>query len=270
MLDLHHDTFRAIASLMHDSAGLAFPDHKRQLVALRLAPRLSRLGLDDYGDYLRLLQDSDRGDEMQCAVDLLTTNETYFFREAAHYDLMERELARTRPRSPRIWSAASSFGDEAFSIAIVLADMQQAGRIDEDWSVLGTDISDRVLRSASQGVFPNERLREVSPERLRRYFERGEGPAEGYSRVHERLRRHVSFGRLNLCQPIEDIGPFDIVFLRNVLIYFDAPTKAEVVERVLSQLRPDGLLFIGMAEGRAASRGGLSAVAPGAYRKVPA
>jgi len=268
MMELTDEAFRAIADLMYASVGLSFAQHKKQLVALRLAHRLARLGLRDYGDYLALLQNPVDGGEFQVAVDLLTTNETYFFRESAHFALMERELARTRPAPLRVWSAASSFGDEAFTAAMVIADMQQAGRIGEDWSVLGTDISDRVLCSAREGVFPNERLREVSPERLRRHFERGEGSAEGLSRVRAHLRERVRFGWLNLCMPIEDIGPFDIVFLRNVLIYFDQPTKAQVVERVVSQLRPGGLLFVGLAEGRVPGVTSLSSIAPGAWRKA--
>ncbi|TXC65145.1 hypothetical protein FSC37_00290 [Piscinibacter aquaticus] len=182
MPTLRDDTFRAIADLMHRSVGLSFGEHKKPLVASRLAPRLARLGLDDYRDYLSLISGQDDQGEFQVAVDLLTTNETYFFRESSHYALMEQELSRERPRTVRVWSAASSFGDEAYSAAMVLADLQQQGRIGEDWSVLGTDISDRVLRSAQQAIFPNERLREVSAERLKRYFWRGEGEAEGLSR----------------------------------------------------------------------------------------
>ena len=136
------------------------------------------------------------------------------------------------------------------STAMLLADMQQQGRIGSDWSILGTDISDRVLRSASEGVYPQDRLRNVSPERLKRYCLRGDGESDGLVRMQPRLSERVRFGQLNLCQPIEDLGPFDVVFLRNVLIYFDASTKREVVDRVLTQLRPGGLFFIGTAEGR--------------------
>ena len=270
MPTLGNDTFRAIADLMHRSVGLAFGDHKKPLIASRLAPRLARLGLSDYREYLTLITGNDDQGEFQMAVDLLTTNETYFFRESAHFALMEQELQRERPRAARIWSAASSFGDEAYSAAIVLAEMHQQGRIGEDWLVLGTDISDRVLRSAQQAIFPNERLREVSPERLRRYFLRGEGEAEGLSRLQPRIQDRVRFGRLNLCVLIEDVGPFDVVFLRNVLIYFDPPTKVEVVDRVLSQLREGGLLFLGTAEGRVPCRTPLAVLGPGAFRKVSA
>ena len=268
MATLRDDTFRGITALMHETVGLAFADSKKSLVSSRLGPRIQRLGLASFEDYLALIRnDEGGGGEFQAAIDLLTTNETYFFREPAHYALLEQELTRAKPASLAVWSAASSFGDEAYSTAMLLADLQQQGRIGVDWRVLGTDISDRVLRAATEAVYPEERLREVSPERLRRHCLRGEGTSAGLVLMHERLRERVRFGQLNLCQPIEAIGPFDVVFLRNVLIYFDPPTKAEVVDRVLSQLRPGGLFFIGTAEGRVACKAPLDVLAPGAFRK---
>ncbi len=265
---LQDRTFRAIADLMHTSIGLSFADHKKPLVASRLAPRMQRLGMEHFEQYLALIASNDDQGEFQVAVDLLTTNETYFFREPAHFDLLERELTQQRPSSLRVWSAASSFGDEAYTTAMLLADLQQRGVIGADWSILGTDVSDRVLRSAMQAIYPNDRLRHVSPERLKRYCWRGEGEAEGLSQIQPRLREHVRFGQLNLCLPIENIGPFDVVFLRNVLIYFDPPTKIQVVDSVLSQLRPGGILFLGTAEGRVNCRTPLQSLAPGAFRKV--
>ncbi len=269
METLRDDTYRDIAALMHSACGLSFNDSKKPLVSSRLAPRIQRLGLGGFKDYLALISGGD-DEEFQNAIDLLTTNETYFFREPAHYELLERHLSATKPKSLRVWSAASSFGDEAYSTAMLLSDMQQQGRISADWSILGTDISDRVLRSASEAIYPEERLRHVPPERLRRYCLRGEGDVEGMVQMQPKLTERVHFGQLNLCQPMEDIGPFDIIFLRNVLIYFDAPTKRDVVDRVLSQLRPGGLFFIGTAEGRIACETPLESLAPGAFRKAGA
>lgn len=266
-LALDERSFARITGLMHETVGLSFAAAKRPLVSSRLAPRLQRLGLPDFASYASLIEGPDDGGEFQMAVDLLTTNETYFFREPAHFALLERELAREHPRQLRVWSAASSFGDEAYSIAMLLADMAQAGRVGSDWQVLGTDISDRVLQSAAAGIFPAERLRDVSPERLRRHALRGEGESEGLVQMQERLRKHVRFGQLNLCAEMPAIGPFDVVFLRNVLIYFDTETKRAVVDRVLTQLRPGGLFFIGTAEGRAHCNTPLKTLAPGAFRK---
>ena len=267
---LRDDTYRKITGLMYDTVGLSFSDSKKPLVSSRLGPRIQRLGLGGYEDYLRLISGHEDQGEFQMAVDLLTTNETYFFREPAHFDLLEAELTRTHPQSLRVWSAASSFGDEAYTVAMLLSDLNQKGRIGSDWQILGTDISDRVLRSASTAVFPEDRLRQVSPERLKRHCLRGEGESAGLVQMNPKLRERVKFGQLNLCQPIDEIGPFDVVFLRNVLIYFDVDTKREVVDRVLTRLRPGGLFFIGTAEGRVACKTPLKTLAPGAFRKVEA
>jgi chemotaxis protein methyltransferase CheR len=261
--------FKQIADIMYDAVGLSFNESKKSLIHSRLSTRIQKLGLDGFADYIGLLKDESEAAEFQMAVDLLTTNETYFFREPKHYELLERELSSQRSKEPlSIWSAAASFGDEAYSTAMLLADLQTTGRIGPDWSILATDISHRVLLSAKEAVYPNDRLRAVSPERLRRYCLRGEGPAEGQSMVQDKLRERVKFGQLNLCKPFSGLGPFDVIFLRNVLIYFDPPTKTEVVDRVLTTLKPGGLFFLGTAEGRVPCKTPLTTVQPGAYRKA--
>ncbi|MGM9427345.1 CheR family methyltransferase [Hydrogenophaga sp. MI9] len=270
MTPLCDRSYRQITGLMYEVCGLSFSESKRPLVSSRLAPRIQRLGLTGYAAYAALITSNDDQGELQVAIDLLTTNETYFFREQAHFDLLERELVATRPPSLAVWSAASSFGDEAYSTAMLLADLQARGHVGADWNILGTDISDRVLRSATQGIYPEDRLRHVSPERLKRHCLRGEGDAEGLVQIKDKLREHVRFGQVNLCQPITGLGPFDVVFLRNVLIYFDPPTKSAVVDRVLTHLRPGGLFFIGTAEGRVPCQTPLQAMAPGAFRKLNA
>ncbi|MDH4390006.1 MAG: protein-glutamate O-methyltransferase CheR [Aquabacterium sp.] len=270
MKPLCDETYRGIAALMYQSVGLSFNDSKKPLVASRLSSRIERLGLPGYEDYLALIASPNDDGEFQRAVDLLTTNETYFFREPAHFDLIEQTLMSSRPRSVAVWSAASSFGDEAYSVAMLLADLAHRSHIGPDWQVLGTDISDRVLRSAVEGIYPVDRLRQVSPDRLKRHCLRGEGDAEGLVQVQPALRQHVRFGQLNLCEPISGLGPFDIVLLRNVLIYFDQKTKGEVVDRVLTQLRPGGLFFIGTAEGRVPCTTPLRSLGPGAFCKVAA
>lgn len=254
---------------MYEAVGLAYNDSKKSLIHSRLSPRIQKLGLSGFAEYIALLNDESQAAEFQMAVDLLTTNETYFFREPRHYEALERELASYRNKAPlAIWSAAASFGDEAYSTAMLLSDMQTAGRIGPDWSILATDISHRVLLSAKEAIYPQDRLRAVSPERLRRYCLRGEGPAEGQAKIQDKLRSRVQFGQLNLCKPFSGLGPFDVIFLRNVLIYFDAATKSDVVDRVLATLKPGGLFFLGTAEGRVPCKTPLETVIPGAFRKA--
>jgi chemotaxis protein methyltransferase CheR len=265
---LSDTTFRKISEIMYDSVGLSFNDSKKSLISSRLATRVQRIGLHSFEEYLAILADPLQAAEFQMAVDLLTTNETYFFREPKHYELLEQELVARKSRAPlSVWSAASSFGDEAYSTAMLLSDMQQKGQIGPDWSILGTDISHRVLLSAKEAVFPEDRLRNVPPEQMRRYCLRGDGPAEGQVMMQEKLTRRVQFGQLNLAKDFSGLGPFDVVFLRNVLIYFDPPTKIEVVDRVLRALKPGGLFFMGTAEGRVNCKTPIKVITPGAYRK---
>lgn len=269
MQALSDDTFRRVSEVMYESIGLSFSAAKKPLISSRLFSRIQKIGLPSFEAYADVLEDQTQAAEFQMAVDLLTTNETYFFREPKHYELLEQELLVRKSRGPlAIWSAASSFGDEAYSTAMLLSDMQRKGQIGPDWSILGTDISHRVLLSAIEAVYPQDRLRHVPPEQMQRYCLQGEGPAYGQVLMQDSLRSHVSFGQLNLTKNFRSLGPFDMVFLRNVLIYFDPPTKIAVVDRVLGTLRPGGLLFMGTAEGRVACKTPLKAVIPGAYRKL--
>ena len=261
--------FRRIADLMYEAVGLSYNESKKSLIHSRLAPRIQKIGLRSFDEYLTLIEDESEATEFQMAVDLLTTNETYFFREPKHYDLLQQELPNFANKGAlQVWSAASSFGDEAYSTAMLLNDLQVNGRIGPNWSILGTDISHRVLLSAKEGVFPEDRLRDVTPERLRRYCLRGEGEFEGQVMLQDKIRQRVQFGQLNLCKPFDGLGPFDVIFLRNVLIYFDPPTKVDVVDRVLALLKPGGLFFLGTAEGRVPCKTPLQTVIPGAFRKV--
>lgn len=260
--------FQSIADIMYDAVGLSFNASKKSLIHSRLALRIQRLGLAGFGEYIEVLRDESQGAEFQMAVDLLTTNETYFFREPKHYDLLQQEIASYgAQRSMNVWSAAASFGDEAYSTAMLLADLQVRGQTGAGWSILATDVSHRVLIAAKEGIYPEDRLRAVSPERLKKYCLRGEGPAEGQVLIQDKIRQRVKFGQLNLCKPFDGLGPFDVVFLRNVLIYFDPPTKSDVVDRVLETLKPGGLFFLGTAEGRVPCKTQISPVIPGAFRK---
>ena len=261
--------FERIADIMYESVGLSYNIGKKSLIHSRLSPRMQKLGVDSFAGYIAMLEDATQAAEFQMAVDLLTTNETYFFREPKHYDLLQQELPNFANKSSlAVWSAASSFGDEAYSTAMLLSDMQVAGRIGPNWSILGTDVSHRVLLSAKEAVFPEDRLRAVTPERLRRYCLRGDGPSQGQVMLQDKIRQRVQFGQLNLCKPFDGLGPLDVVFLRNVLIYFDPPTKVDVVDRVLATLKPGGLFFLGTAEGRVPCKTPLQTVIPGAFRKL--
>jgi chemotaxis protein methyltransferase CheR len=258
--------FTRFQRFIFEAAGITLSPAKKALVCGRLAKRLQARELNSYTDYLKLLESSEAGPEVQMAVDLLTTNETYFFREPKHFELL-RELAmaaRKRPQAFKVWSAASSSGEEPYSIAMVLADCLDGHT---PWEILGTDISTRVLERARSGHYPLERTRHIPAAYLKRFCLKGQGQQEGTLLVERSLRHRVQFAQVNLNTALPQLGPFDIVFLRNVMIYFSGDTKRQVVARVLATLKPGGYLCIGHSESLNDISSEVSQVAPSIYRK---
>jgi chemotaxis protein methyltransferase CheR len=259
--------FRHFQRFIFEAAGISLSDAKQALVSGRLAKRLQLYRLHSYAAYFALLVGPGGADEAQVALDLLTTNETYFFREQSHFDFLRQQACAAAGRAQpfRVWSAASSSGEEAYSIAMVLADCLGDGA----WEVLGSDISTRVLDVARRGHYPLARAAHLSEQYLRRFCLKGIGPEEGTLLVARGLRSRVSFMQLNLDRPLPALGMFDMIFLRNVMIYFNEQTKRAVVARVLDQLRPGGHFCIGHSESLNDIASGLQALAPAIYRSVP-
>lgn len=257
--------FEAYRGLIERLVGIHLTPLKRAMVSGRLARRLRERGMGSFTEYFRLIDDGGDAAERQIAIDLVTTNETHFFREAKHFELLKQRLLPELGRGPlRVWSAASSSGEEAYSLAMVLADTLG---IDAPWEVFGSDISLRMLQTARRGLYPLDRARELPIEYLRRFCLRGTGEYLGTLLVERALRQRAQFARLNLVEPLPEIGRFDLAFLRNVIIYFDAETKRRVVGSVASRLRPGGWLIVGHAETLIDIPEGLSQVLPTVYRK---
>lgn len=257
-----------LAALMKTAVGLTLPDSGLVQAAGRLAPRLRRLGLEGLQDYVALLGGRGAEGELSLALDLLTAPQAGFFREPAQFELLESELSRLRPTRPRLWNAAAGFGDDAYSLAMLLADMQLAGRIGADWLVLGTDIGEQRLRSAAEAIYPESRLRQVTPERLRRYTLGSGGATTGLVQMQATLRERVRFERHDLRAPLHGAQGFDAIWLRQVLVYFDAATRQTVLAQVLARLHPGGLFFVGAAEEGLVTTPGLEALGGGAFRKI--
>jgi len=257
--------FRQYQKLLYDIAGIHLSPAKKALVCGRLARRLGQHGLTSYGDYFRLLTDKRETGELQHALDLLTTNETYFFREPGHFDFLRNNiLASHRPTQTfRVWSAACSSGEEPYSIAMVLADRLGSG----PWEVLGSDISRRVLEKARLGHYPIERAKHIPREHLTRYCLKGIGSQEGTFLIDNRLKSRMRFMQINLNESLPKLGEFDAIFLRNVLIYFDQTVKRRVVARLIQTLKPGGHFIIGHAETLNGVDETLEPVAPTIYRK---
>jgi chemotaxis protein methyltransferase CheR len=265
MIDISDSEFAQFQRFIYDAAGITLPDTKKALVSGRLAKRLAACQVASYGDYFKVLKSGKSPTEQQTAVDLLTTNETYFFREPKHFEFLQKQVTAVRkPGTPfRVWSAASSSGEEAYSIAMLLEDC-----IPGQWDVLGSDISGRVLERARAGHYSTDRLSHLPPAYLRRFCLKGMGDQDGTMLIERRLREKVRFQRINLNATLPQVGAFDMIFLRNVLIYFNGKTKRDVVGRVLGALKPDGFLLIGHSESLVEVTDAVEALAPSIYRKA--
>lgn len=238
--------FEAVRKLIYQRAGISLSPQKMDMVYSRLARRLRATGTKRFEDYLALLRNGNEA-EWEAFTNALTTNLTSFFREQHHFPILAEHLAARRGRQLVIWCCASSTGEEPYSLAMTA--VETFGSFEAPVSILATDVDTNVLRKGEAGVYPAERVERVSPERVRRFFQRGSGSQEGQVRVRPELQRMVTFRRLNLLDAAWTVrGPLDAIFCRNVMIYFDKPTQAGILRRFAPLLHPDGLLFVGHSE----------------------
>ncbi|AYC19622.1 Chemotaxis protein methyltransferase [Dickeya dianthicola] len=241
--DVH---FRRISQLIYQRAGIVLADHKREMVYNRLVRRLRLLGINDFGQYLALLESDPNSAEWQAFINALTTNLTAFFREAHHFPILA-EHARKRPGGYSIWCTAASTGEEPYSLAMTLAEVygDRAGSC----QIVASDIDTQVLEKASAGIYRQEDLRSLSPQQMQRFFLRGTGPHSGLVRVRPDLANMIHFQQVNLLAPEWSLpAPFDAIFCRNVMIYFDKETQERILRRFVPLLKPGGLLFAGHSE----------------------
>jgi chemotaxis protein methyltransferase CheR len=262
---INEKEFSQFQDLIYTIAGISLSSAKKPLVSGRLAKRLRVHQLSTFGDYFKLLSSGRHQDEVQMAVDLLTTNETYFFREAKHFDFLRHNILAYHKRGQpfRVWSAASSSGQEAYTIAMVLADCLD----EQPWEVVASDISTRVLEQARTGQYPLEQARHIPNELLNKFCLKGVGSKEGTFIMNRSLRSRVSFLQVNLNSTLPKLGEFDLIFLRNVMIYFDEATKRQVVRRIMGKLKPNGHLFIGHSESLNGIVGEMKSLQPSVYYK---
>lgn len=258
--------FHHFQALMQRVAGIHLPPVKKALVSGRLSKRLRARGVASFDAYYRLIAGGGEAAELQTAIELLTTNETYFFREPQHFEFLAREVlpAAGAGEPFRVWSAASSTGEEAYSIAMVLMDKlgEEAG-----WEVFGSDINGKVVEQARGATYAHARNEGIPPAYLRRFCLRGTGGMAGRFRVDAPLRRRVRFAQLNLNGDLAPAGDFDVIFLRNVMIYFDMDMKRRVAEALHRRLKPGGWLFIGHSESLNGVTERLRPLRPTIYRR---
>ncbi len=238
--------FNRVKAAIYRKAGINLAESKKQLVYSRLARRLRALDLASFSEYLDYLESTP--EELQEFVNALTTNLTAFFREEHHFSILADFIKKHRPNKPcRIWCAASSTGEEPYSIAMTLAEAY--GTYRPPVEIVASDIDSQVLNTAAAGVYGMDRLEAMSVEKKKQFFLRGKGRNSGKAKVVDELRRLIDFKQINLLDgkwPLS--GKFDVIFCRNVMIYFDKPTQLQILKRMTQLLTADGLYIAGHSE----------------------
>jgi chemotaxis protein methyltransferase CheR len=266
--------FDFLSRLVYDRSRICLGPEKQPLVAGRLARRLRSLGCAGFADYCARLAAPGGADEIDVVIDLITTNHTHFFREREHFEILSRQLlpalaarASKDGRPLQVWSAAAASGEEPYSLAIAIAEFARAQPL-PGWRVYASDISRRMVDRCRLGIYEAGKVELPAAEWLPRYFRRGFGPREGYYRVKPAVRRAVTVEAANLFQNSYPVpADLDIVFCRNVMIYFDAPSRAHLVNRLFEQLAPGGYFVIGHTESLLALRHRFRQIRPSVFMR---
>ncbi len=238
--------FERVRTLIYKKAGIALAESKQEMVYSRLARRLRATGIGSFVTYLDKLEQGGDAEEWEAFTNALTTNLTSFFREAHHFPILADHLKKTK-EPIEIWCSAASTGEEPYSIAMTAC--EAFNTLTPPVRIIATDIDTNVLNTGANGVYSIDRLDKMSPERAKRFFLRGKGEREGLVRVRPELRQMITFKQVNLLADNWGINTqFDVIFCRNVMIYFDKPTQGKILDRFAPLMKPDGLLFAGHSE----------------------
>ena len=267
--------FSKFSDLVYQKTGIYLKPEKKQLLNARLGKRLRACNIDSFKTYYEFVIKDQSGEELIHLINSVSTNFTSFFREQAHFDFMISSvlpaLHRASPggvKELNIWSAACSSGEEPYTIAMVIAEYLAANPgAGFGYRITATDISTRVLAQAAKGVYADDRVSKVPDPLLKKYFQRGVRQASGHVKIKDDLRRHIVFQRFNLMDEFPFRETFDVIFCRNVMIYFNSETQQALVEKFYQSLTPGGYLFIGHSESISRLKHGFSQVAATAYRK---
>ena len=245
--DFTKSDFERVRALIYQRAGISLADSKQEMVYSRLARRLRAIGINSFAQYLNDLEAGKLGEEWESFTNALTTNLTSFFREAHHFPLLAEHLKKLRDQPITIWCSAASTGEEPYSIAMTCC--EAFNTLTPPVQIIATDIDTNVLATASKGVYGIERIEKLEPERARRFLQRGKGEQDGMVRVRPELRQLITFRQLNLLADNWALtGQFDVIFCRNVMIYFDKATQRKILSRFVPLMKDNALLFAGHSE----------------------
>lgn len=267
-IELSDQDFKKFQKKIYELSGIHMTDIKKALIAGRLLKRLRHYGLDNYGDYYRIVENPANKEEERIMVNLLTTNVTHFFRESQHLDYLQQTLLPEYLNSSsretyRVWSAASSSGEEAYSIAMILAETLGSNA---SWEIMGSDINETMIQDANAAVYQMEKSKSIPPALFKKYCVPFNKKEEEFFSIHDSLKRKVKFQKVNLIEKLPYLGSFNLIFVRNVLIYFDIPTKEKIVKSVSTTLKKGGYLLVGHSESLESLQHGLKMVKPTVYR----
>lgn len=269
-VDLRDRDFEKISRLVYEQCGINLHAGKKELVKARLGKRLREGNFNSFADYYRYVTTEEGTEELIGMIDSLSTNLTYFFREDIHFKKLSGIFSalKTSARPPsqiKIWSAGCSTGEEPYTLAITARECFPEG--DVDVRIVATDISTRVLKTAIAGIYSKDRLENVSPALVKRYFQKGTGNWSGYCRVKREIQDMVRFSRFNLMEAPSCDFVFDVIFCRNVMIYFDKQTQAALVNRFYDCLGDGGYFFVGHSESLTGLNHHFKYIEPSVYRK---
>ena len=269
-IELSNNEFLKFSKLVYEKCGINLHDGKKELVRARLSKRLRQTGIKDYKGYYKYLSEDESGDEIYRLMDVISTNLTSFFREEKHFDFLRAKalphFQQKGVKDLRLWSAGCSSGEEPYSLAIAL--LEYFGeRLPFKVSILGTDISSQVLGKAMTGIYSQERLKRIPMPVIRKYFQKGYGKQTGNYRVKPILKELIQIRYFNLIEPFQFNDPFNIIFCRNVMIYFDKNTQQLLVDKFYRSLDQGGYLLIGHSEGLTGIEHSFQYIGPSIYQK---
>ena len=272
-LELTNTDFEKISQLVYNQCGIHLSEGKRELVKARLGKRMRSGSFRSFRDYYHHVIEDASGEELVFLLDSISTNFTFFFREPKHFQYLQKEFLpewtdpkKNRGGKLRLWSAGCSSGEEPYSLAMSLLEAIGA-RSHWEISILATDLSTKVLQAAEAGIFPKEKVQSIPPDQMKKYFLKGEDQWKDYVKVKDFVRQRIQFKRLNLMEPFSFQESFDCIFCRNVMIYFDKKTQADLVGRFHVCLKRGGFLVIGHSESLTGIHHPFTYVKPTVYKK---
>jgi chemotaxis protein methyltransferase CheR len=268
-MEISNKEYKQFCDFIYAHSGIRLHEGKKEMVKARLGKHIRARKLSGFKEYFDLVREDTTGSELVRLLDAISTNLTYFFREPQHFRYLEEkiipELNKESAQKIRVWSAGCSTGEEPYTLAMIF--MEHIKSPSPDWQILATDLSTKVLKEAERGVYPQEKVRKIPSDLLRRYFQKGINSHAGFYKVKKELQDRICFARLNLMEPFPMKGPFDFIFCRNVMIYFDRVTQEKLAGRFYAVLKPGGWFFVGHSESLLGIEHNFKYLSPSIYQR---